>query len=248
VSIRWLTIFLDFPADTFDAGVAFWRQVTGYGLSPARGASGEFATLLPPSGDAYLRVQRLVDGAGGGHLDLHVDTATESLAAATDRARSLGADIRRVTEGLTVAASPGGLAFCLTEWEGQASVPPPLARARGGDTRVDTFCVDVPAPAFERECAFWADLTGWETHPLPFPEYVALRRPAGTAIPARVILQRLGRSDPGTRARAHVDFGSTDPDALDRHVGLGARVVHTFDHWTVLRDPAGREYCIVNRT
>jgi len=54
--VRWLTVFLDFPADDFDAGVAFWREVTGCGLSPLRGAEGEFATLLPASGDAYLRV------------------------------------------------------------------------------------------------------------------------------------------------------------------------------------------------
>ncbi|MGH3293660.1 MAG: hypothetical protein ACRDP7_17815, partial [Trebonia sp.] len=63
MSLRWLTIFLDFPAGSFDDGVAFWREVTGYGLSPARGADGEFATLLPPAGDAYLRVQRIADGA-----------------------------------------------------------------------------------------------------------------------------------------------------------------------------------------
>jgi hypothetical protein len=41
--LRWLTIFLDFPAGSFDAGVAFWREATGYGLSAARGADGELA-------------------------------------------------------------------------------------------------------------------------------------------------------------------------------------------------------------
>jgi hypothetical protein len=252
VSIRWLTVFLDFPPDRFDAGIAFWRQVTGYGLSPARGGSGEFATLLPPSGDAYLRVQRLRYGPGGCHLDLHVDTGAESLAAATDRARSLGAAIGDVAGGLTVAVSPGGLPFCLTEWQGEASVPPPLAGPRAGATRVDTVCVDVPAAEFERECAFWAELTGWAARPLPYPEYVVLRQPAD-AVPAkavlavRVILQRLGGTDRGPRARAHVDFGCTDPDALDMHVGLGARVVRALDHWTVLTDPAKREYCLVNR-
>src|SRR5690242_21756260 len=90
MSLRWLTIFLDFPAGSFDAGTAFWQAVTGSGLSPARGADGEFATLLPPAGDAYLRVQRLRDGAGGCHLDLHVDTATGSLDAAAARAEAAG--------------------------------------------------------------------------------------------------------------------------------------------------------------
>lgn len=247
--IRWLTIFLDFPAGSFDAGVAFWRQVTGYGLSPARGASGEFATLPPPSGDAYLRVQRLTDGAGGCHLDLHV--AAEALAAATDRARSLGATLRHRQPGLVVAESPGGFPFCLTEWDGERAVPLPLAGPHSGDgggfTRVDTLCIDVPAPGFERECAFWEGLTGWAARSLPFPEYVILGQQTDTVVLAvQVILQRLGESDPATRARAHVDFGCTDPDAVARHVALGARVVRTLDYWTVLSDPTGREYCLVN--
>jgi len=72
VAVRWLTVFLDFPATSFGAGVAFWREVTGSGLSPLRGAAGEFATLLPADGDAYLRVQRVAGGSGGHHLDLPV--------------------------------------------------------------------------------------------------------------------------------------------------------------------------------
>jgi hypothetical protein len=247
VSIRWLTVFLDFPAGEFEAGVAFWREVTGYGLSPARGASDEFATLLPPSGDAYLRVQRLDYGAGRCHLDLHVDAGAESLAAATDRAVSAGASLQSWEPGLAVVESPGGLPFCLTQWDGERTVPPPLAGASGGATRVDTLCVDVPAPAFEREYVFWEFLTGWAARPLPYPEYMALRQPAGADLAARMIVQRLGDADPGTRARAHVDFACTDPDALARHVALGARIVRTLEHWTVLADPVGREYCLVDR-
>src|SRR5207302_8406403 len=78
VPVRWLTVFLDFPADSFGAGVAFWREVTGSGLSPLRGAAGEFATLLPADGDAYPRVQRVAGGSGGPQLDLHVDPALAS--------------------------------------------------------------------------------------------------------------------------------------------------------------------------
>jgi hypothetical protein len=59
-----MTIFLDFPGDAFEAGTEFWRSAAGCGLSPFRGETGEFATLLPPDGDAYLRVQRIVDGPG----------------------------------------------------------------------------------------------------------------------------------------------------------------------------------------
>ena len=52
---QWLTLFLDLPGQSFDAGVAVWREVTGSDLSPFRGPAGEFATLLPSDGDAYLR-------------------------------------------------------------------------------------------------------------------------------------------------------------------------------------------------
>src|SRR5436305_12459468 len=88
---RWLTLFLDFPAGSFDAGVAFWREVTGSALSPFRGPAGEFATLLPPDGDAYLRVQRIADGSGGGHLDLHLHPAAGPVDQAAGRALALRA-------------------------------------------------------------------------------------------------------------------------------------------------------------
>jgi hypothetical protein len=32
-----------------------------------------------------------------------------------------------------------------------------------------------------------------------------------------------------------------------RHLGLGARVTARQQFWTVLADPAGREYCLVGR-
>ncbi len=245
VSFSWLTVFLDFPAGGFDQGVAFWRQVTGYGLSPSRGANGEFATLLPPSGDAYLRVQRLADGTGGCHLDLHVDTAAESLGAAADRARSSGAQVTRLGDGLVVAQSPGGFLFCLTAWRGERAVPPPLAGDAGGVSRVDTLCLDVPPGGFDRELAFWAALTGQETHPAPVPGYAYLNRAANW--PVRLLLQRREQASPGDPVRGHVDFGCTDPLAVDRHVALGARVTATQQYWTVLTDPAGREYCLVGR-
>ena len=245
VSFLWLTVFLDFPADRFDRGVEFWRQVTGYGLSPSRGASGEFATLLPPSGDAYLRVQRVLSGAGGCHLDLHVDTAAESLGGAADRARSAGAQVTSRHEGLVLAQSPGGFPFCLVAWRGERAVPPPLAGAVAGQSRVDTLCLDVPSGGFDREVEFWAAFTGQEAHPAPVPGYAYLAGPPGWAV--RLLLQRREVADPGDAVRGHVDFGCTDPRAVGRHVSLGARVAATEQYWTVLNDPAGREYCLVGR-
>ena len=124
---RWLTLFLDFPAEAFDAGVAFWREVTGSELSPFRGPAGEFATLLPPDGDAYLRVQRTADGSGGCHLDLHVDRADplDQVAGHVDfacasrellapRHAASGARVLSVFPGWTAMTDPTGRPYCLT--------------------------------------------------------------------------------------------------------------------------------------
>ncbi len=145
--------------------MAFWREVTGSGLSPFRGAAGEFATLLPPDGDACLRVQRTADGSGGCHLDLHADPAAGTLDQAADRAVYLGATVRHASEGLVIAGSPGGFTFCLVRWHGESAVPRSASLDSGGASRADQLCLDIPPDAFERECAFWAALTGWELQP-----------------------------------------------------------------------------------
>jgi hypothetical protein len=248
-AIRWLTAFLDFPADSFDAGVAFWRSVTGYGLSAPRGETGQFATLLPSAGDAYLRVQRIDSGAGGCHLDLHVDMSAATLDAVAARATALGASQRYREQGeLIILDSPAGFTFCLVRWEGEAEVPPVATGDPGGDAwaRVYTLCLDVPPDGFSAECAFWSELTGWEQRQVPVPGYTALRRPPG--MPFRLLLQRLDSAAPGRRAGGHLDLdiGSQNRAGIAaRHVAAGARITRVFPHWTALADPAEREYCLV---
>jgi hypothetical protein len=245
MSLRWLTVFLDFPADAFDAGVTFWQQATGSGLSPFRGTASEFATLRPASGDAYLRVQRVRTGAGGCHLDLHVDTAIRPLAETAAAARALGARVQHMEDGLIVADSPGGFTFCLVEWHGESVIPPALV-TDGEASRVDTLCLDVPPANFARECSFWAALTGGETRPARVPGFAYLTGPL--EMPVRLLLQQLDTAAPEQRVSAHIDIGATDRRrAVARHVALGARIVETFPFWTVLADPAGRRYCLVDR-
>ena len=243
---RWVTIFLDFPADAFEPGVAFWREATGSGLSPLRGASGEFATLLPATGDACLRVQRVGAGPGGLHLDLHVDVETESLPAAAGRAEDLGANLRHAEDGLVVADSPGGFTFCLVEWEGESAVPEPVELGSGGASRADQICLDIPAAGYERECSFWAALTGVPPRGGARPEFTVMPRPEG--IPVRLLLQRREDAAPGDGVTGHVDFACADRRRLaDAHVAAGARVLSKFPHWIVLADPVGRVYCLTGR-
>lgn len=235
----WISAFLDLPASSFDAGRSFWRGVTGYDVSAARGDQREFATLVPPDGDDYLRLQRVADGPGGIHLDIHVASPRE----AADIAVSLGAE-KVADRGYLVMRSPGGFTFCLVDHP--ASVRPAAAVWAGGHhSQVDQVCLDVPASGYDAECAFWAALTGWELTPSPVaPNFSRLDRPSG--IPIRLLLQRLGERSGSTRA--HLDLATDDrlSETL-RHARLGAAVLAEHSRWTVLRDPVGATYCITDR-
>jgi Glyoxalase-like domain len=101
----WVSAFLDVAASAWPAASEYWSRLTGWPLSVPRGELDEFATLVPPDGDDYLRVQRLGDGPSRIHLDLHVD----HLAASCDRAlapRSPAGSFSRSTSRATSSRSP----------------------------------------------------------------------------------------------------------------------------------------------
>jgi hypothetical protein len=242
MAIRWTTAFWDFPADRTDDGIAFWLKATGSTLSPRRGPEGEFATLVPPGGDPYLRVQRVRDGKGGNHLDLHVD----DVEAEAERAQVLGATPVFAEPGLVVLRSPGGFAFCLVRHHGEAKVPAPESWPGGQRSRADQLCVDVPPQAFDHELVFWQSLTGWPQAGTRSLEFRRLISPPD--LPLRFLLQRLDTAERGRSTAAHVDLACSDVDAeTERHVALGATAVRRHHWWQVLRDPAGLEYCITAR-
>lgn len=220
----WVTAFLDLPAPHHATGVAFWRAVTGYGLSPVRGAEDEFATLVPPSGDAHLRVQRVAAGPGGVHLDLH-----------------------RPGRSLTLQRSPGGLVWCeVGEPLGERTPPASWPGETGGHRSVvDQVCLDVAPSQFDAEVEYWAEQTGWAVRASSVSSsFRALERPEGH--PVRLLLQRLDDEQP--RTTAHLDLATDDrPAEVRRHVALGAEVVGDHAVWTVLRDPAGLFYCVTDR-
>lgn len=235
----WTSAFLDYTADAHEAGLAFWRDVTGWSVSPVRGGSAEFVTLVPPEGDDHLRVQRLASGRSRLHLDLHVaDPRT-----AADRAVGLGA--REVADlGYVVLRSPGGLPFCLVTHP--ASTPAPAGAWPGGRrSAVDQVCLDVPFELHDAELAFWRALTGREAAATPgHPEFTRLRRPEHE--PLQLLVQRL--DEPLGEVRAHLDVATSDVAAeTARHEALGARAVVERGHWTVMTDPTGSAYCITGR-
>ncbi len=239
--VRWLWIFLDTPEPESDEAWRFWAAVTRSTLSARRGADGEFATLLPAGGAAWVKVQRVGHG-GGVHLDLDVD----DVAAAAIVAEGLGATrIGAIGQTVVILRSPGGFVLCLTTWR------PDRAGERqhraGEPDLLDQVCLDIPATPTDRyaaELAFWAALTGWEPGRYD-AEYGYLTPPHG--IPARILLQRTGAADE-VPVQGHVDFASQDRAAsVAAHVREGATVETEHPQWTVLRDPVGRRYCITHR-
>jgi hypothetical protein len=231
------------PEAGIDRGVDFWRAVTRTRLSPWRGEHSQFATLLPASGDAWLKVQR-VGGPGGVHVDLDVDVP---LAQARERAVGLGAQVLdEVSDdgelAVVVCRSPGAFVFCLTRWSPEETARG-VARA-GVESLLDQVCLDLPQQEYAAESAFWSQLTGWPVVGAGGGEFERLRPPP--EVPLRFLLQRLDEAK-GT-VRAHLDLACLDREAeAARHVGLGATRVRTGRGWIVLRDPNGMEYCCTGR-
>ncbi len=234
VQIRWTYAFVDRPMAVFERACAFWTAVTATRLSAPRGDQGEFVTLLPETGDACVKAQG-VESGGGAHLDLVV----EDVPALVGRAVRLGAEVVAPHDGWAVLRSPAGQLFCVVPWHGEAERPPVV-----DGSRLDQVCLDVPPAAFAGETAFWAGLTGWDSHPGSRPEFHVLRPPAG--LPLRILLQRLDAPRP---ASAHLDLACADIDATRaHHESLGATCVSRQLHWTVMRDPAGGTYCLTGRS
>lgn len=212
--VRWVTAFLDSPSRVAEP---FWEAVTGWRLS-ARRDGGTFATLVPPSGDACVRVQVVGDGPARAHLDLHVLDFP----------------------GLEVCRSPAGITFCLVGWDGEAVRPGPSAHG----SVVDQVCLDIPDQVYERECRFWSELTGWELRSSDLPEFAYLERPAGMGI--RLLLQRIGGAEAGVHVDfAAEDVDAEVRRHVERGASVVRRVP---GDWTTLRDPVGREYCVTGRS
>jgi predicted enzyme related to lactoylglutathione lyase len=236
-TVRWVSAFLDTPADLLEDTSSFWCAVTGSTMGQPVGDEAEYLPLVPDDGgDPCLWLQRLQDGPLGLHPDLYVEDVT----VASRRAVDLGATVTRQVDGLIVLTSPGDLPFCLVRHRGQSSRPQPVGPP-GEKSILDQVCLDIPPGRYDAECDFWAALTGWELYDdEPEDEFRRLRRPEG--IPYAFLLQRLEEEQPATTA--HLDIAMDDRDSeIARHQALGAEVVRATEWWTVMRDPAGRIYC-----
>ena len=227
----WIQVFLDTPSAAVEEAVAFWSAVTGWRPSDRRGEDGQFLTLLPAAGTAYVKVQA-VDGPPRIHLDLDSHDRLASIA----QARSLGATTAWTHHDVEVMRSPGGLVFCHTLVDGDPTLH------RDGSTILDQVCLDVPARHWDAEVAFWSAVTGTRPEVGSRPEFVRLVVDGRL----RLLLLRLDAAD--GPVRAHPDLATAERgDDTARHLSLGARLVARHDHWTVLTAPGGQVYCLTDR-
>ncbi|MGL5823891.1 MAG: VOC family protein [Nocardioides sp.] len=239
-SPAWLTAFLDLPADQFAVGVQFWAAVTGFEISTPRGERDEFVSLLPATGDDYLRAQRVDSGPARVHLDLTVDHPRRTADAAVREGAVLIAD----APGCVSLRSPGGLVFRLVN-HGGARRPLPASWPPGHSSGVYQICIDVPASSYDSEATFWARTLRAQLVVLQArPEFAWLRGERQLALD--VLVQRLDAPD--RAVRAHLDLSTGDRAAeVDRHRELGATHQVSERFWSVMHDPNGMAYCITDR-
>lgn len=234
-------MFIDRPQATFGVAAEFWQRVTGTTTSAARGEHGQFATLIPSTGDPHTRIQRVDAGAGGTHLDVHTDDKQGMV----DTATSLGATLLD-TEPVHILRSPDGYTWCLVSWHGEATPSAPYVGPSGAASRLDQLCLDNAPDDFEGEVRFWSELLGWPaTRSTSRPEFASVTRPRH--MPMRLLFQRLDRGEGPTTGHADVAAGQRIEEVVGDHLAEGAELENTDWPWTVLRDPSGHRYCVTPR-
>lgn len=169
----WLDAFVDVPAAVAADVRAFWSAVTGWPESAPRGDRGQFRSLLPPAGRAYLRVQELDEGPR-----VHVDLMSLDQAADGERLERLGASRLMTVEEMPILRSPGGQVLCLVRDDEPRPAVPRGERATtwpgGHRSRITHVCLDVPPELYEAELTFWTAATGWSPGAASRAEYTFL--------------------------------------------------------------------------
>ena len=241
--IRWLTAFFDFPASQFGDEVTFWRAIAGSTVSPPRGANKEFASLEPFNGDPHLRVQRVADGPGGLHLDLHV---TDHRSGADECVRAGAVLVDHSDPSFASLRTPAGLPFCVNEWRGEAVRSRPIRWPGASISIIDEVQIRVPHDVFAAEVTFFSTITGWDvaqsSPPSDEPSSVRFARVDPLAL--SIVLTPV--DDEAVSARVSLAATSV-ADEVARHEDWGAKVVDDATVSVLMTDPVGRRYRITNR-
>jgi glyoxalase superfamily protein len=106
-------------------------------------------------------------------------------------------------------------------------------------SRVARIVLDAPTETHDAEVAFWREAAG-----VPLKRFE--RFPAFHGAPPGPEVGLLTQHLQTGPARVHLDIHTSDRAAeVARLVELGASVVHEGEVWTIMRDPAGLEFCVV---
>ena len=168
----------------------------------------------------WVKLQAVADGPGGIHLDLDV----EDVHAAAATAERLGATrTGAIGDTVVVLRSPGGLAFCLTPWRGDAE------QVRDGvPDLVDQVCLDIPADRARRRGRLLARPHRMGVADLDEPSCRSCRRPAG--IPLRCCSSGSMSGPAGAGPRRH---RVRRPGGVRRATWRpGPTVVRSREQWT----------------
>jgi len=101
-------IVIDIPAADHERELAFWRGATGLQLARFE-RHPEYHGAGLPGQDLGLLIQRLGDGPGRVHLDIHTDDPAAEIA----RLEKLGAELVEQVHEWWIMRDPGGLPFCV---------------------------------------------------------------------------------------------------------------------------------------
>ena len=102
-----LKIVIDVPPAEHDRELAFWSAATGQ--PPARfDRHPEYHGAALHGQDLWLLIQRLDEGQGRVHIDIHTDDPAEIA-----RLEKLGAELVQQAHSWQVMRDPAGLLFCI---------------------------------------------------------------------------------------------------------------------------------------
>jgi hypothetical protein len=103
-----LKIVIDVPPAEHDRELAFWSAATGQPLAQFD-RHPEYHGAALHGQDLWLLIQRLGEGQGRVHIDIHTDDPAAEMA----RLERLGAELVQQAHSWWVMRDPAGLLFCI---------------------------------------------------------------------------------------------------------------------------------------
>lgn len=105
-------VFIDHPAQSFDASLTFWSAATGREVEPNAAADDPYRSLGLFGGNVVVELQKIGDKSPP---RIHLDIDTDDVDAEVQRLEKLGATrLQCCDEGrYWQMVDPGGLVFCV---------------------------------------------------------------------------------------------------------------------------------------